>query len=1831
MKRILSYIICLTLLVTSVSAPSYAYDTENIVSDYSEYEYDNTSEVETEILTGEEDDSESSPSGSVEEDTSAAENEDNKADAPDSEETENAESDASEAEDFEDEAQSSDEIPEAENPAEETPVSEDIPETEGELLGEPPLGYYSDYENYSAQNIVNGVTPLGTGIGVSARTIEEIEAYLLSHPANPADPVTYAVKPVVSGAVNPGQLSDTTLISALNMMNRVRFIAGLNEVTINSEYSKASQAGVLSNYMNGALSHTPSQPAGMPDDLYTLAQIGCISSNLAWSSSSSYTMNQTILNLWMGDSDNSNIDRLGHRRWMLNPRMSETGFGAVSGGRGIYLAVYANDMHSSDTRVGVAWPAQVMPTGYFGANDAWSYSAGVNVDKASTEVVLTREKDQKVWKFSSSASNGYFNVDNVAYGQTGCIIFRPSGISSYNNGDVFDVNITFTSKGVQKNVSYKVSFFAPNQYSTITYVLGGTADYPATNSPNNPATIRATDEVVLEDAERFGYEFDGWYKDSAFRSRITAIPKGTASNLTLYAKWVKVPTKLAEGSCGTDLHWEYIDTGVLTVTGFGDMDLSTCPWDTYKSKITDIELPSGLSKLDGRLFIGLNNLKSFTIPDENPHFFVFDGIVFSKDKTKVFAVSELISEEYIVLDKKVTAVDSNAFAALPNITVYCYTPELLAILGALNVNCKIFATYTTENPKIQVILDGEVTDSPVISEASLLYLTTDTDGATIYYTTDGSTPIIPAIDVNGRFEEPVLPTRKYTDRITISDLDINTADAVAGEVLGSVTINAVAAKEKYTESGAVSFSYKIVDESNTWGQIIDDDKPEYPVSEIDNELLWVSGITDVDYNGTNITFPNLNVYKNKTKLVSGKDYTVKYVNNKNVGTGKVIITGRGDYSGSIEKTFAINPLDITQATITPDPILFTYNGRVQKGIASVAYILSGKTVTLKAGVDFTYVYPGTDPKGPGYDASAFKGSPDTETNYTIDIVGKGNYTGTVHIVETITPKTLIDKAAVTAIKAQTYTGSAIEPAISLTYNKKPLELNADYEILGYSDNVEVGTGKIRIRGIGDSFTGERVITFKISELGIIGRAVFGPEITKTYAWNAILPIGSAVEPVIADKAAASPSVKFVINKQNVFLNGILKSDYDAMAYDNPLRKNYDYTYEYVGDNKNIGSVKINFYGINGYTGTATKTFKISGFDVRSVKINNLKTTYTWTDYAGASVDPFAEGVTITNVEERNQPAVTLNGTTKAAYEALSDSDKLNYSFYYEYQGDRTKIGTVKIVITGVNGYTGTQTKSFNIDGKTISKVAVTTAVAASYPYDGAAREPHRESGFKVYEKATKTTGEYVLIEGTDYEITYTNNINAGRATMTITGINKYSGTIVKTFTITPYNIAATKNAAGEAIINNVSIAPIAGQEFLKGGVKPEITVNDSHLGVLVLGKDYTVSYSNNIKVHDGTPGKTAPTVTVVGKGNYTGRITANFAIIKKAITKAGITVTAGDVVYQNKTNICKPVIKLVDEDGKIMTAGVDYDNIFAYSYTKDVIVSKLIDAKKNVYKFVIRMAGDAVNPDDIIPVGAEITVTINEKAGTGSYTGTTSATFKFIAADISKAAITVAPQSYTGKPVSLSKSDIAAKIGNVTLDSNDYTIIGYAKNIATGSATVTIKGIGNYGGVKTVPFKIVAKSMNYTVKYIKNSEEATGIMKDSVTAANGKVTANAYKRNGYSFAGWSTTPGQQTVEINNAGQLSLSGVNVYGSTIYLYAQWTPIVYTITYSLNGGTNNPGNPSTYTILDSVVLANPVKEGYTFGGWYLDSRFSAANRVTDISAGTTGNKVLYAKWIK
>lgn len=338
---------------------------------------------------------------------------------------------------------------------------------------------------YAEDESISGVAE---GINVAYHSEEEIKDFINSKSYDIYKKVKYEEPYRTTQPYNMGRLTYDTLISALDTINIVRFIAGISsDITLNDEYCELSQAASLVNTINNELTHYPEKPKGMSEEMYRLGSLGARNSNIAMGYEN---INTSIIYGYMNDGDYENIDRVGHRRWILNPNMEATGFGYVD--EEYYTAMYASDSNKPSDEYGIAWPAQTMPIEYFGSDYPWSISMGYDLDIEKIDVELERLRDNKIWKFNKNHSDGFFTVDNGYYGMGGCIIFKPKEVEEYQPGDIFRVRIM----GTTNPVSYEVKFFDLNPVTSIKIskknqkevLTGGILNiYPIT-TPKNPTS-----------------------------------------------------------------------------------------------------------------------------------------------------------------------------------------------------------------------------------------------------------------------------------------------------------------------------------------------------------------------------------------------------------------------------------------------------------------------------------------------------------------------------------------------------------------------------------------------------------------------------------------------------------------------------------------------------------------------------------------------------------------------------------------------------------------------------------------------------------------------------------------------------------------------------------------------------------------------------------------------------------------------------------------------------------------------------------------------------------------------------------------------------------------------------------------------------------------------------------------------------------------------------------------------------------------------------------------------------------------------------------------------
>ncbi len=302
---------------------------------------------------------------------------------------------------------------------------------------------------------------------------EEIRQYINEHSWTKSK-TTFDTEPNQDN-YEVGKISSESLNNTLNSMNCIRYIVGLPEVVLNDTYTELAQHAAFVNFLNKQLSHQPEKPEGCPDEIYEKGLQGASSSNIAYGYSSGsadmFALSTRILSAWMNDSDTNNIDRLGHRRWVINPTMSATGFGEAGDGHYVYTAMYSFDRKNQfAVNDFISWPAKTMPVEYFEQDMAWSVELGSNYGKSvlsNVEVTLKKKGSNQTWTFNQATSNeqeNYFNVDTQNYGSlANCIIFRPNLAEiSYANGDIFEVSITglTNSDGTPATLEYTVNFFS---------------------------------------------------------------------------------------------------------------------------------------------------------------------------------------------------------------------------------------------------------------------------------------------------------------------------------------------------------------------------------------------------------------------------------------------------------------------------------------------------------------------------------------------------------------------------------------------------------------------------------------------------------------------------------------------------------------------------------------------------------------------------------------------------------------------------------------------------------------------------------------------------------------------------------------------------------------------------------------------------------------------------------------------------------------------------------------------------------------------------------------------------------------------------------------------------------------------------------------------------------------------------------------------------------------------------------------------------------------------------------------------------------------------------
>ncbi|MCI8483268.1 MAG: hypothetical protein HFH41_02880 [Lachnospiraceae bacterium] len=854
---------------------------------------------------------------------------------------------------------------------------------------------------------------------------------------------------------------------------------------------------------------------------------------------------------------------------------------------------------------------------------------------------------------------------------------------------------------------------------------------------------------------------------------------------------------------------------------------------------------------------------------------------------------------------------------------------------------------------------------------------------------------------------------------------------------------------------------------------------------IDTLDMPIKNVGDRDYTGDPIYFPidedhpvEVTWFKAGnppviTPLIEGQDYELAYGDHQKIGEGELLIRAVqfSNYTGVFVKTFriiatieAVNPsheaygkyinlnyddnVPYGVTEVFPD-LIFTDRSGVDCGEADEPKI-------LEEGTDFEIIRENSTEADPTYgtsknninvhtyDTSDPYGETEQPDSPTIVVRGKGYYKGTIRRYYNITPKKLTDEDITVKFKnplqyegyenAYEYTGGNIEPQIEVYNGDNLMVVNRDYTVIGYDHNKDLSTDSqkagVTIASVeGGNYTESRRFEFSIVPTPIARATVTVENASQIYY----------------DRQAKKPAVKVVYGRDT-------------------LVEGKDYTLDYgnyvdaatPADEDESKRPTIIVTGIGGYGGIQKVTYTIL-----PENINNQE-----------------------DIEVTGRAIMRPEGPDIAFTVRAKDGTELKPDIDYTvdaYTGTAGIGDTGTTTIRGIGNYTGTRQAEFRIlpPNGTIQIEEI-----PSEPYNTKPHTPEVKVSLLVDESRFTVN----LVEGIDYNVSYDNNLNAGTAQVKVSGLDYFEGkTAIANFEITKKGIGT-----GLELADSMVFEPIGKQTYTGRGVTPQVKLTYQNAAEeinsqLVVGRDYVISYANNVAV--GTA-----TATITGINNYSGSYRTTFDIYGNMNMA-----TVAEIPTQEYTGSPVTPVPVISFGGNKLTEGKDYT----------------LEYKNNIERGT-----------------ATIVIT-----GLGQYTGTKTITFT-IARELSDATSirgVAASYTYTGSaivpPVRVEDNGVLLTKGR------DYQV-SYKDNVNAGTATITVTGIDKYQGSKSVTFKINPQQLGRaTVSKIANQTYNGKTLKPAIKVTSGKVTLQNNKDYTVVYVG-GEKPGMASVIIKGTGNFT---------------------------------------------------------------------------------------------
>ena len=780
-------------------------------------------------------------------------------------------------------------------------------------------------------------------------------------------------------------------------------------------------------------------------------------------------------------------------------------------------------------------------------------------------------------------------------------------------------------------------------------------------------------------------------------------------------------------------------------------------------------------------------------------------------------------------------------------------------------------------------------------------------------------------------------------------------------------------------------------------------------------------------------------------LTEKTDYTVSYKNNINAyrdaadaetaeNAPRVIITGRGDYSGKIIKTFEILKAPAPESeTVTRELTYFTAE---QQGWVSISSIFKD--------YEKLSCVVGTPIEDDTISDKMIASTPTVDDRMTALSCRLNAGTAGDFVTIPVTFSFVNHEDAVLYIKfmfvgtptaaKKTVTISGIEIKDSV-YNKNAVSYTGTPKAVSEEDNTDVsGTVKLTYTYSGTQADGS---AYTATQNAPVNAGSY--KLTVAVASNNADYTGSAEYPFTITKAPLTITARDM-----------------GLKIGEDLPKKEDYIYDMAGllEGDSLTTEPTLACNIANTTEAGTYDITVSGADAgMNYEITYQKGTLTVsetgesTNYFTVTFSLSGHGSDITNTGvkegsllEKPQEPQAAGYTFTGWYKDQSCTDLWDFGKDTVTSDTTLYAGWTKNGTSG--GDNGDDSPYDDSERINLSSVSGEIANIKAKVYDQNAYEP--------VVKVTVTEGKkkITLTEGADYSVTYQNNTNAGEGKVIVTGNGIYKGQIEKTFTINPKPVKKLKVLTG-AIVGTATKQAASGAVYVYDGTKR-----------LAENVDYELSDVQSVK------NKTdVVQVTVKGKSNYDGEVITKITVyesgtdLSKLITPDNVAFVlespakADQSEYAYTGKAVKPAVTVTIGG----TALTNKDYKVQYQNNKDAGTAYVVVTGKGTYK------GKAVIP---FTIKAETV----ENANDFSIKAIKDATYN---GKLQKPAVKVTIQK-NGKTKNLSKKD--------------YTV-AYKNNLHAGTATVTVTGKGNYAGLDAVTtFKINPQQIKKaSLKGVKNA------------------------------------------------------------------------------------------------------------------------------------------------